>query len=215
MKIKYFSLFAIVSLLSVGTLTACANPCAGQSTSTTANQVTQNDPCAGKNPCAGANPCAGKNPCAGANPCAGKNPCAGANPCAGKNPCAGANPCAGKTKTIGASLAQELQGKPVVVDIYASWCAACKNIAPTLAQLEKDYAESVNFVVLNVSDQSTTTQAQTKAKKLGLAKFLKENKTQTGMLTIIDPATGEILAQHRNNPNIADYQTVLDKAISQ
>jgi thiol-disulfide isomerase/thioredoxin len=188
MKIKYLSLFAIVSLLSVGTLVSCSNPCAGKTNNP--DEVIQ-------------------------NPCAGKNPCASANPCAGKNPCASANPCAGKTKTIGASLAQELQGKPVLVDIYASWCSACKNIAPTLSQLEKQYEGKVNFIVLDLSDRATTALAQTKAEKLGLAKFLEENKSQTGMLTIIDPATGTILAQHRNNPKIADYQTVLDRAISQ
>ncbi|MGF1540413.1 MAG: thioredoxin domain-containing protein, partial [Pleurocapsa sp.] len=58
------------------------------------------------------------------------DPCAGANPCASKNPCAGADPCASKTENVGGTLAQQLQGKPVVVDIYASWCSACKNIAP-------------------------------------------------------------------------------------
>jgi thiol-disulfide isomerase/thioredoxin len=182
MKIKYLSLIAIVSLLSVGTLVSCSNPNASKPTN--ANTEIQ-------------------------------NPCASANPCAGKNPCASANPCAGKNKTIGASLAPELQGKPILVDIYASWCPACKNIAPTLSELEKQYEGKVNFVVLDVSDQSTTTQAQAQAEKLGLAEFLAKNKTQTGMLTIIDPATGEILAQHRNNANIADYQTVLDQAITQ
>jgi thiol-disulfide isomerase/thioredoxin len=32
----------------------------------------------------------------------------------------------------GAALAPSLQGKPVVVDIYASWCPACRTIEPTL-----------------------------------------------------------------------------------
>lgn len=31
------------------------------------------------------------------------------------------------------SLAKELQGKPVVVDIYATWCPGCKNIALTIS----------------------------------------------------------------------------------
>jgi thiol-disulfide isomerase/thioredoxin len=46
------------------------------------------------------------------------------------NPCAGKNPCASKKGNVGGPLARQLQGKPVVVDIYASWCPACKNIAP-------------------------------------------------------------------------------------
>ncbi|OCR00948.1 thioredoxin [Oscillatoriales cyanobacterium USR001] len=130
------------------------------------------------------------------------------------NPCAGKNPCASKKANIGRPLAKELQGKPVVVDIYATWCSKCKNIAPTLSQLKQQYAGKVHFVVLDVSDKSTSTQAEAKAKKLGLSEFFATNKTQTGMLTIIDPATGNILAQHRNNADKSAYTTVLDQAIA-
>jgi hypothetical protein len=66
-----------------------------------------------------------------------------------------------------------------------------------------------------VSDKSTTSQAETKAKQLGLSQFLEANKSQTGSLAIIDPATGTILAQYHNNANLADYKTVLDKALTQ
>ena len=69
-------------------------------------------------------------------------------------------------------------------------------------------------MVLDVSDKSTTATAETKAKELGLSKFLTENKTQTGSLTIVDPATGNILAQHRNNPDLMAYTKVLDAAVS-
>jgi thiol-disulfide isomerase/thioredoxin len=149
---------------------------------------------------------AGK-PCA-PKPCAPK-PSAG-KPCAPK-PCA-PKPCAGKT--VGGPLAQKLQGKPVVVDVYASWCAACRNVAPTLARLKQDYAGKVNFVVLDVSNPTTTQQAEAKAKELGLEKFLKMNKSQTGLIAIVDPATGKILAQHRNNASQSAYTSVLDNALA-
>jgi thiol-disulfide isomerase/thioredoxin len=147
-----------------------------------------------------------------AKPCAGK-PCAG-KPCAGK-PCAG-KPCAGRPQAgaVGAPLAQKLQGKPVVVDVYASWCPACQNVAPTLATLKQQYAGRVNFVVLDVSNQGTTTAAMAQAKELGLERFLKENKSQTGLIAIIDPATGKILAQHRNNPTTSAYTSVLNRALA-
>ncbi|GAB4238930.1 MAG: hypothetical protein Kow0049_25940 [Stanieria sp.] len=138
-----------------------------------------------------------------------------ANPCASKNPCAGANPCASKAGNVGGPLAQQLQGKPVVVDIYASWCPACKNIAPTLSQLKQDYGDKAHFVVLDVSDKSKASEAESKAAELGLAEFFAANKSQTGMVAIIDPATGNILTQHRNNANLNDYTSVLDSAISQ
>jgi thiol-disulfide isomerase/thioredoxin len=135
------------------------------------------------------------------------------DPCAGKK----VDPCAGKkisAASVGGPLAKQLQGKPVVVDVYASWCPACKNIAPTVAQLQQKYAGKVEFVVLDVSDKSTTVAAETKAQELGLSKFLTENKTQTGSLTIVDPSTGNILTQQRNNPDITAYTKVLDAAIT-
>jgi len=141
------------------------------------------------------------------NPCAAKDK---ANPCAAK-----ADPCAGKSAaSVGGPLAQKLQGKPVVVDVYASWCPACQNIAPTVSQLKEEYAGKVEFVVLDVSDKSTTSAAEATAQELGLSKFLSENKTQTGSLTIVDPATGKILAQYRNNPDKAAYSKVLDAALT-
>ena len=134
--------------------------------------------------------------------CAGKsNPCAAkkSNPCAGKS-----NPCAAKSAaSVGGPLAKKVQGKPVLVDIYASWCPACKNIAPTVSQLKKQYEGKVNFVVLDVSDRASTAKSEAIARELGLSEFFAANKTQTGSLTIIDPSTGKILAQHRNNASKA------------
>jgi thiol-disulfide isomerase/thioredoxin len=195
MKVKYFAVLAIVTVLSLGTLASCSSSNDSSSNAAkTGNASNATD--------VQANPCASKtNPCAAkSNPCASKT-----NPCASKT-----NPCAAKAQSVGGPLATELQGKPVVVDVFASWCSACKNVAPTLTQLKKDYAGKATFVVLDVSDKSTTTAAEAKATQLGLDQFLAMNKAQTGLIAIVDPATGKILAQHRNNTNLADYKAVLD-----
>lgn len=194
MKIRYFATLAVISLLSFGAIAGCSSSKTSQATSSPSPEVATNSAATKTNPCA-----------AKANPCAAK-----ANPCAAK-----ANPCAAKAQSVGAPLSQELQGKPVVVDVFATWCPACKNIAPTLSQLKKDYEGKVHFVVLDVSDKSTTSKSEATATQLGLSQFLEANKAQTGSLTIIDPATGTILAQYRNNANLADYKTVLDKALTQ
>jgi len=148
------------------------------------------------------------------NPCASKSPCAGKkNPCAGKK-----NPCAGKNATqasVGGPLAKSLQGKPVVVDVYASWCPGCKNISPTLSQLKREYAGKVNFVVLDVTDRAKLKKTEAMAKKLGLGKFLEANKSSTSTVAIVDPATGNILTMFKNNANKADYSSILDTAIAQ
>lgn len=132
-----------------------------------------------------------------------------ANPCAGKK-----NPCAAKGGSVGGTLAKKLQGKPVVIDIYASWCPACKNIAPTLSQVKQQYAGKANFVVLDVSDKSKSSQSEKLAKQLGLGKFFAANKAQTGAVAIVDPATGKILAQYRNNAELSAYTSILDAAIA-
>jgi thiol-disulfide isomerase/thioredoxin len=198
MKIRYFAMLAVISLLSFGAIAGCSGSKTSEAPASPSAEVATN-PCAAK-----ANPCAAKtNPCAAkANPCAAKT-----NPCASK-----AN---AKAQSVGAPLAQSLQGKPVVIDVFATWCPACKNIAPTLSQLKKDYGDKAHFVVLDVSDKSTTTKAEATANQLGLSQFLEANKTQTGSVTVVDPATGTILAQYRNNPNLADYKTALDKALAQ
>lgn len=83
MKVKYLITLATASILGMGLVTACGNPCAaGTKDNSGSEATTETNPCASKeNPCASkANPCASKeNPCASkANPCASKaNPCAG------------------------------------------------------------------------------------------------------------------------------------------
>jgi thiol-disulfide isomerase/thioredoxin len=187
MKIKYLAAFAMISLLSFGAVAVNSSRSVAF-------------PCASQT-----NPCASKT-----NPCASQS-----NPCASKtNPCAGLKKSSAGAGSVGGRLAKELQGKPVVVDVYASWCPACKNIAPTVSQLKQQYAGKVSFVVLDVSDKSSTAKAEATAKKLGLSKFLAANKTQTGSLTIVDPATGKILAQYRNNADKTAYTSVLDTALA-
>jgi len=119
-----------------------------------------------------------------------------------------------QSTSVGGPLAKKLHGKPVVVDIYASWCPACNNIAPTISQLKQQYAGKVHFVVLDVSDRSTTAKSEAIARELGLSNFFAANKTQTGSLTIVEPATGKILSQQRNNANKSTYTKVLDAALA-
>lgn len=67
MKVNYLATLTAVSLLSLGIVVGCSNPCAGKTQD--AETTDQVDPCAGKK-----NPCASKDPCAGkTNPCASKD----------------------------------------------------------------------------------------------------------------------------------------------
>ena len=43
-------------------------------------------------------------------------------------------------------------GQPVLVDYWAEWCGPCRMIAPLLDELDKDYADKVQIVKVNVDD---------------------------------------------------------------
>ena len=113
------------------------------------------------------------------------------------------------------ALAQQLQGKPVVVDIYADWCSGCKKIAPTLEALKKEYGEQANFVVFNVTDKKTTATAEAKAKELGLEDVFNKYKSKTATVAVINPATGEEVKLLQKNTNKADYVAALDTTTQQ
>ncbi|BAY82575.1 hypothetical protein NIES267_20570 [Calothrix parasitica NIES-267] len=108
------------------------------------------------------------------------------------------------------ALAQQLQGKPVVVDIYADWCAGCKKIKPTLEALKKEYGDTANFVVFDVTDKSTTEAAEAKAKELGLEDVFAKYKAKTATVAVMNPTNGEVVELFQKNQNKADYVAALD-----
>ncbi|MEM7556113.1 MAG: thioredoxin domain-containing protein [Cyanobacteria bacterium P01_A01_bin.84] len=112
-------------------------------------------------------------------------------------------------------LAKELQGKPVLVDVYATWCTACKNIKPTLDAVKKQYSKTANFIVLDVTDKKTTEASLNKAKKLGLESFFNANKSNTATVGIINPNTGKVVELLQNNSNKKDYIAALDTALKE
>lgn len=46
--------------------------------------------------------------------------------------------------------------QPVLVDFWAAWCAPCRMIAPTVAQVAQDYSGRAKVVKLNVDDNRET-----------------------------------------------------------
>jgi thioredoxin 1 len=42
--------------------------------------------------------------------------------------------------------------KPVVLDIYATWCGPCQQMAPIIDELEKEFGDKYLFAKLNVDE---------------------------------------------------------------
>ena len=119
------------------------------------------------------------------------------------------------TAQVGQPLAQQLQGKPVVVDIFSETCSGCKKIKPTLEALKKEYGSKASFVVFDVSNKKTIETAEAKAKELGLENVFNQYKSKTATVAVINPATGEVVKLFRKNDNKADYVAALDTTTQQ
>ncbi|GAE82990.1 thioredoxin family protein [Bacteroides reticulotermitis] len=43
--------------------------------------------------------------------------------------------------------------KPAIIDLYADWCGPCRQIAPIMKELAKEYADSIVIYKVNVDKQ--------------------------------------------------------------
>ena len=43
-------------------------------------------------------------------------------------------------------------GRPTYLEFYAEWCEICKEMAPEITELKKDFDNEINFVFLNVDN---------------------------------------------------------------
>ncbi|MCA1601297.1 MAG: hypothetical protein LC776_06520 [Acidobacteria bacterium] len=104
--------------------------------------------------------------------------------------------------------------RPTVAVIRADWCTACQKLEPTMMELMSQYKDRIDFVMLDVTDDSKTTQAASKARKLGLAKFFKANKKKTSTVVVLSPSR-KILFQTMKNFDREAYVKAFDEAIAQ
>ena len=47
---------------------------------------------------------------------------------------------------------EDLRGKPVVINVWASWCVPCKDEAPMLSEANARYGDQVTFVGVDIRD---------------------------------------------------------------
>ena len=55
------------------------------------------------------------------------------------------------------------QGKPVVVNFWASWCGPCKGEMPDFNEVYEEYGDRVIFMMVNLTDGSRETQEKAQA----------------------------------------------------
>lgn len=73
----------------------------------------------------------------------------------------------------------ELAGKVVVVDFWATWCAACKETVPKLAELQEKYRDQGLAVVGISVDKGSSDKVRKAARKLGINYLVLHDKDNT------------------------------------
>jgi len=86
-------------------------------------------------------------------------------------------------------------GKPSIVEFYADWCTVCQKMAPDMAQLEQQYVDKANFVMLNV-DNSKWLPEMLKYRVDGIPHFVFLTKDAEGIAEAKGDIPGNIMASN-------------------
>lgn len=57
----------------------------------------------------------------------------------------------------------DFQGKPVILNFWASWCSPCKSEMPDIESAYQKYGEEIHFLIVNLTDGSRETTATASA----------------------------------------------------
>ena len=71
----------------------------------------------------------------------------------------------------------DLEGKPVVLNFWASWCVPCKDEAPMLSRAAEIYGDRVEFVGVDVRDARSDALAFVEAEGLDYTHVRDEDET--------------------------------------
>ena len=52
---------------------------------------------------------------------------------------------------------EEMRGKPVILNFWASWCAPCKSEMPAFQDAFREYGDEIHFMMVNLTDGSRET----------------------------------------------------------
>jgi cytochrome c biogenesis protein CcmG/thiol:disulfide interchange protein DsbE len=71
---------------------------------------------------------------------------------------------------------EELRGKPILINFWATWCAPCKEEMPLLESISKEYGSNLRVIVINEGDSLSEVREFIEKEKLNLQVLLDKDK---------------------------------------
>jgi thioredoxin-like negative regulator of GroEL len=88
--------------------------------------------------------------------------------------------------------------QPLLIEFYANWCTTCQAIAPTVAQLHRDYGDRVGFVMVDIDDPQWREPVQAHH-VLGVPHWVALDRGRSVVATAVGDIPRSVMQQWLNN----------------
>ena len=83
------------------------------------------------------------------------------------------------------------EGKPVVLDFWATWCGPCRMVSPIIEALAEEYADKVTIGKVNVEEDADELTQHFGIRNIPTILFLKDGQLVDKLVSAVPRATIE------------------------